>query len=159
MKIPMPEEKKKEKETQEIVWEIPVFDSHSVLQKKMLQKKMLCQHTKGKHDFQLLMSYFLPKSALSLSFLFLCTLCFSWTISTKPVSHSICYLFPTKKEGNKKTSLSGKERPVLAGIYQQKSEFVHLVIQKVLICHHVMYRIRLLYQCYPFLFLEGSSFQ
>lgn len=60
MKIPMPEQKKKEKETQEIVWEIPIFDCNSVLQKKMLQKKMLCQHTKGKHYFQLQMSYFLP---------------------------------------------------------------------------------------------------
>lgn len=72
MKIPMPKEKKKEKETQEIVWEIPIFDSHSVF-----WKKMLCQHTKGKHYFQFQMSYFLPKSALSNFFLFLYTLCFS----------------------------------------------------------------------------------
>lgn len=42
MKIPMPLENKKEKETQEIVWEISIFDSHSVL-----WKKMLCQHAKG----------------------------------------------------------------------------------------------------------------
>lgn len=76
MKIPMPEEKRKEKETQEIVWEIPIFDSHPVLQKKMLQK-MLCQHIKGEHYFQFQMSYHLPKSALSLSLLFLYTQCFS----------------------------------------------------------------------------------
>lgn len=78
MKIPIPEEKKKE--AQEIVWEIPIFDSHSVLQEKMLQKKILYQHTKGKRYFQLRMNYFLPKSALSLSFLLLYTLCFSWAI-------------------------------------------------------------------------------
>lgn len=79
----MPEEK--EKETQEMVWKIPTLDSDSVPQKKI----NLCQHAQGKHYFQLQMSYFLPKSALSLSFLFLAMLffcIFHEQLSIKPVS-------------------------------------------------------------------------
>lgn len=77
----------KEKETQEMVWKIPTLDSHSVPQKKT----DLCQHAQGKHYFRVQMSYFLRKSALSLSFLLLDMLffcIFHEQLSIKTVSHS-----------------------------------------------------------------------
>lgn len=76
----------KEKEIQEMVWKIPTLDTHSVP-----QKIDLCQHAQGKHYFQLQMSYFLPKSALSLCILLLDKLffcIFHEQLSIKPVLHS-----------------------------------------------------------------------
>lgn len=76
----------KEKEIQEMVWQIPTLDFHSAPQKKI----DLSQHVQGKLYFQLQMSYFSPKSALHLSCLLLDMLFFCFfheQLPIKPVSH------------------------------------------------------------------------
>lgn len=77
----------KEKETQEMVWQIPTLDSHSAPQEKI----DLCQYAQGKLYFQLQMRYFSPKSALRLSCLLLDMLFFCFfheQMPIKPVSRT-----------------------------------------------------------------------
>lgn len=133
----------KGKENKDIVWKIPTLDSYAVP-----QKKTDFYQTSISTCFQLQVSNFLTKYALSLScsltcfyFAFFMNNCLSSQYCTQQVS---CF---QQKVGNKKLPFMGKSFLKKGPSHwhkSTKSKCIHLTIQKVLICHHVMYSIWLL---------------